>query len=61
MASHFANVSVISSKDGRSASRRAPSVSSENTTPHPKVASGGFRSRTVTSWAASTFFISRPK
>ncbi len=39
------------------ASRSAPKVSSEKTTPHPKVASGAFRSYTVISWPPSSFFI----
>src|ERR671935_261504 len=51
MALQRAKASLISAKLGWSASRSAPSVSSENTTPQPKVASGALRSRTVTSWA----------
>src|SRR6266516_1352942 len=61
MALHVAKVSVISSNVGRSESRSAPSVSSENTTPHPYVASGGFRSITLMSCEGSAFFMSRLK
>src|SRR5205807_4232356 len=39
----------------------APSVSSENTTPQPNVASGALRSRIVTSCPGSAFFIRSPK
>src|SRR6476646_403870 len=35
-----------------------PRVSSEKTTPKPKVSSGALRSQTVTSWAGSSCFIS---
>ena len=52
---HVAHASVIAVKVGSSASRRRPSVSSENTTPKPKVASGGLRSTTTTSWRGSAF------
>ena len=47
--------------DSGSASRKAPSVSSENTTPQPNVASGALRSRIVTSCPGSAFFIRSPK
>src|SRR5439155_17695316 len=61
MASHVAKVSVISSNVVRSASRSAPSVSSENTTPQPKVAPGGLRSSTVTWWSGFAFLRSRAR
>src|SRR6266566_2982520 len=61
MAPHRANVSVISVYVSKSASRNEPSVSSENTTPQPNVASGGLRSNTVTSCDGSAFFISSAK
>ena len=38
-----------------------PRVSSENTTPKPKVSSGALRSQTVTSWRGSSPFISAAK
>jgi hypothetical protein len=38
-----------------------PRVSSENTTPKPKVSSGALRSHTVISWEGSRFFISAAK
>ena len=61
MALHRANESAMSSYVDRSASRREPSVSSLNTTPHPNVASGAFRSITVTSCDGSPFFMSSAK
>src|SRR6266511_2815319 len=61
MALQRAKASLISTKLGWSASRSAPRVSSENTTPQPKVASGGLRSITRTSWPASAFLMSRAK
>ena len=51
----LAHASVIAVNVGSSATRRRPSVSSENTTPKPNVASGGLRSMTVTSWRGSAF------
>src|SRR6266540_5401324 len=61
MALQRAKASLISTKVSWSASRSAPRVSSENTTPQPKVASGGLRSITRTSWRGSAFFISSAK
>src|SRR5881296_2246047 len=61
MAPHRANVSVISVYVSKSASRNAPRVSSENTTPHPNVASGGFRSKTVIPCDGSAFFMRSAK
>src|SRR6266511_3894282 len=61
MALQRAKASLISTKLGWSASRSAPRVSSENTTPQPKVASGGLRSITRTWWRGSAFFISSAK
>src|SRR6266508_3583862 len=61
MALQRAKASLISTKLGWSASRSAPRVSSENTTPQPKVASGGLRSITRTWWPGSAFFMSSAK
>src|SRR5919108_4878044 len=61
MALQRAKASSISAKLGGSASRSAPRVSSENTTPQPKVASGALRSTTVTWWAGSARLASSAK
>jgi hypothetical protein len=45
--SHVSKLSVMRRCDDSSASRRFESVRPEKTTPHPKVASGGLRSKTV--------------
>src|SRR5919201_5648706 len=55
IAGHRAKVSVISRWVSGSASRSAPSVSSEKTTPQPNVASGGLRSTIATLWVGSAF------
>src|SRR5713101_4528680 len=56
-----AKLLLISSYVSKSASRSAPRVSSENTTPQPKVASGGLRSITVIWSDGFAFFASRAK
>ncbi len=45
-----AKLAVISAKVGGSAVSKAFRVSSEKTTPKPKVSSAALRSQTVTSW-----------
>ena len=52
---------MISAQVGWSASRNDPSVSSENTTPQPNVASGALRSWTTISWRGSAFLASSAK
>src|SRR3954462_3986335 len=47
--SHVSKLSAMRLCETSSASRRFRSVRPEKTTPHPKVASGGLRSNTVTS------------
>ena len=61
IAPHRAKESTIRWYVSRSASRSAPIVSSLNTTPHPKVASGALRSTTTMSLDGSDFFASNAK
>ena len=56
MSSQWRNFFVISACVSGSASRKPSMVLSENTTPQPKVASGGFRSTTVISQVGLAFF-----
>ena len=52
-----AKLRSIRSCTTRSAPSMLPRVSSEKTTPKPKVSSGALRSQTVISWAGSSDFI----
>ncbi len=61
MSSQWANERTISSWVSGSASANLSRVASENTTPNPKVSSGRFRSRTVTSCSGSAFFMRAAK
>src|SRR5215813_6008518 len=61
MSSQWAKARVIASPVERSASMKLSSVASEKTTPKPKVSSARLRSRTVTSWVGSAFFINKAK
>ncbi len=61
MSSQRAKLSEISWNDSGSAALKLPRVWSENTTPHPNVASGALRSRTTTSCSGFAFFINSEK
>src|ERR687895_437714 len=61
MSSQRANSAVMAAWTAGSACSMPPSVSSENTTPNPKVSAGALRSHTVISCWGPSCFIKMPK